>query len=258
MNKAYLQAYYRLEREHWWFVVRGKIIRDRVQSWAAQGKPDPKILNVGAATGKTSELLEAFGEVTSIEYDEGCVAFVRKTLNIPIIQASILDLPYADQTFDLVCAFDVIEHVENDQRAAAELHRVCKPGGAILVTVPAFNQLWSHHDVVNQHFRRYTRKTLQKLWVASDFERSNTTYFNTFLFPPIWLFRRISRFIPAQWIRREAGSDFSVPGSRGWITRIFYLVFSLERLCLSYISFPFGVSLMWMGKTNSRKINNYE
>ena len=80
-----------------------------------------KILNIGIATGKTSEMLSGFGEVTSLEYDATCAEFVRNELNIDVVEGSILKLPFKENSFDVVCAFDVIEHVEDDQKAILEM-----------------------------------------------------------------------------------------------------------------------------------------
>jgi len=92
-------------------------------------------------------MLEKFGDVTSIEYDEDCCQFLNEVLHIPALQGSITELEFEDNSFDLVCAFDVIEHVEDDSKAASEMLRVCKKDGLVFATVPAFMLLWSEHDV---------------------------------------------------------------------------------------------------------------
>jgi 2-polyprenyl-3-methyl-5-hydroxy-6-metoxy-1,4-benzoquinol methylase len=163
VNKDYYAEYFKLERTHWWFKVREKIIEDVIKKHISTGG-DFSILNIGAATGRTSEMLSKYGVVTSLEYDEDCCVFTRQKLNIPIIHGSILELPFADNSFDLVCAFDVIEHVADDSLGVREMERVCKSTGNIFITVPAFAGLWSHHDVVNQHFRRYRMPQILNLF----------------------------------------------------------------------------------------------
>ena len=167
MDKNYYKEYYHLEREHWWFQARGKILLKHLKC-VFQGQPNIRILNIGAATGRSSELLMQLGDVTSVEFDTDCYEFSRDFVKIPIVQGSILDLAFSDDTFDLVCAFDVIEHVEDDTLAVSEMRRVCKPGGVMCVTVPAFMFLWSEHDVVNHHFRRYTSPILRGLFLGKD------------------------------------------------------------------------------------------
>ena len=168
MDINYYKEYATLERQHWWFKVRGKII-SRLISASIQNKENKPltILNIGAATGKTSELLSKFGKVTSLEYDQDCCNYANEQFNLTIIHGSILDLPFKDEEFDLVCAFDVIEHVEDDLSGVHEMKRVCKRDGQIVLTVPAYLFLWSHHDIVNHHFRRYTLKSLKDLVIKN-------------------------------------------------------------------------------------------
>ena len=158
MNINYYKEYAQLEREHWWFKVRGKIIIKLITSCIESSENKQlNILNIGAATGKTSEMLSTFGKVTSLEYDQDCCDYAKKQFNMTIINGSILDLPFKDDEFDLVCAFDVIEHVEDDLLGIQEMKRVCNSGGLIVLTVPAYMFLWSQHDEVNHHYRRYTQ-----------------------------------------------------------------------------------------------------
>ena len=125
MKKEYYKEYFYLERNHWWFVVRSKILKAVIHKFVSANS-SLSILNVGVATGATTEMLSEFGEVTSIEYDPDCCDFMNKHSQIKVINGSILDLPGTDNAFDLVCCFDVIEHVEDHHRAVNELFRVCK------------------------------------------------------------------------------------------------------------------------------------
>ncbi len=238
MEQSYYKAYYRLERENWWFKVRAKILLHRAH-WLFGDTPNARILNVGVATGYTSELLARLGTVESVEYDEQCFRFLKEHVPIEVVQGSILALPFEDNYFDAVCAFDVIEHVLEDRRAAQELMRVTKPGGGVMVTVPAFRFLWGQHDVINHHVRRYTLKELRSLFVSSG-EVNYATYFNTLLFLPIALFRVISRLLPA---KDRNQSDFAVADGK-LVNRLFYAIFYAEyRLIKQGIRFPVGVSL---------------
>src|SRR6185295_13918370 len=235
MDKQYYAEYFELERAHWWFRVREKIIEDFLIKSIDPTSP-LKILNVGAATGRTSELLGKYGEVTSIEYDQDCCTFTSEKLGIPILQGSILELPFADFSFDLVCAFDVIEHVEDDAKGVSEMVRVCKQGGIIYITVPAFNKLWSHHDVVNHHYRRYVMPDILKLFARFNGEVTHKTYFNSLLFIPIFCFRILSNlFSFALPKKKGAGSDFTVVDEKSMINRLLFGIFSFERKLLRRI-----------------------
>ena len=259
MTKEYYKNYYHLERNHWWFVVRLEILKQELQKIIIsknnlEDKPKLKILNIGIATGKTSEMLAEFGDVISLEYDETCADFVRKKLNIEVIEGSILELPFEENSFDLVCAFDVIEHVKDDKKAVLEMNRVCKKKGKICITVPAFQSLWSHHDEVNQHFKRYKMNEIKNLFDLQSKKLNNKysfkilkkTYFNSFLFIPIWLFRKLNFLIPKQFIRKGSGSDFEIYKSNHFLDSILKGIFRIEKNILQKnISFPFGVSLLF-------------
>lgn len=248
MDRQFLDNYYRLERENWWFQVRERIIRDTIKK-NINTSPPLQLLNVGAATGKSSEMLQSFGTVRSLEYDQPSFEFCRDVLNLDIVQGSILELPYQDNAFDLVCAFDVVEHVEDHQLAIQELFRVCKPGGHIFITVPAFMSLWSNHDVVNHHYRRYMMKEMTGLFAIHPGRCIRKTYFNTILFIPIWMYRYAQKLLPKKDIQ-ELRSDNEQFNNK-WLNRIMYAIFSLERSWLRFFSFPFGVSLMVMWRKDT-------
>ena len=242
MDKTYYHEYYKLEREHWWFVVRGRILLEHILPYTKA--PDLSILNVGAATGRTSELLSDLGEVTSIEYDDDCRNFANALTGLGIKKGTILDLELEDNSFHLSCAFDVIEHVENDKKAVAELVRVTKTNGLIFITVPAFQFLWSEHDIVNHHFRRYTRSKLKQILPSEEISLVHKTYFNSLLFFPIAIFRVLSRLVPARFYRKGSGADNTLVANDSFVNKLMFRVFETERKLLRKVKFPFGVSLM--------------
>lgn len=244
MERDYYKQYYRLEREHWWFLARNNIIVNHIKKLLTENQR-PKILNIGVATGRTSELLAELGEVTSVESDKDCCDFVRNKTSIDVMNASILDLPYENNVYDLVCAFDVIEHVEDDALAISEMKRVCRDEGIISVTVPAFNFLWSHHDEVNHHYRRYTRQQLLTLIDAKD-KIIYSTYFNFWLFFPIALFRFVSSRLSSNVHNGKSNnSDFSVGGGSKLLNNLFFKLFNSENFFISrWIRLPIGVSIL--------------
>ncbi|MBC7889445.1 MAG: class I SAM-dependent methyltransferase [Ferruginibacter sp.] len=244
MDKNYVQQYGELENNHWWFIIRRKIILQTLQNYIPPKEAGKlKILNVGAAAGGSSKWLAAFGEVISLENDPLFVHYLNGE-QIPVINASVTAIPLADNSFDLVCAFDVIEHVIADQKAVDELIRVCKPGGTIFITVPAFQSLWGRHDVVNGHQRRYTKQQLQQLVNSHTATIQYTTYFNSILFLPVFLFRKIESIFNKN--PKQGHSDFSYFKTNTFVNKVLQFVFGLELSLLRSTRLPFGVSLMML------------
>lgn len=244
MDKRYYEEYFELERKHWWFRARKEIIAGLLGKYF--GSKGTAILNIGAATGETSSMLGRFGIVTSVEYEKDCCEFVKQKLNLDFIRASITQLPFENNSFDLVAAFDVIEHVEDDRAAVSEMIRVCRPGGTIAITVPAYRFLWSRHDDVNHHVRRYVLRELAELFNQMPGKKIYSSYFNTFLFPPVALTRLVANLFPGIVKRSGSGSDFSYSG--GTIaSRIFYPIMKSEGFLMRHgVSFPFGVSMIFL------------
>ncbi|OFZ00579.1 MAG: hypothetical protein A3K10_04115 [Bacteroidetes bacterium RIFCSPLOWO2_12_FULL_31_6] len=247
MDKAYYKEYYHFERENWWFVVRYKIINYFLNKYLTN-KSKIKILNIGVATGYSTELLMKYGEVVSLEYDKDCCKFISEKLNIEVIHGSITSLPFEDESFDLVCAFDVIEHVEDDELGVQEIRRVCKKNGLVFITVPAFMSLWSRHDEINFHFRRYKKNQILQLF--NKLQIIHKTYFNSFLFLPIYFFRTIINLFP-NFKKNATGSDFSIFPKESFINSIFKAIFNIEFYLLKFMIFPFGVSFLFIGKKNN-------
>ncbi len=238
MDKGYYQEYYVQERNHWWFLARLKILEAMIAK-ISENKPF-KILNIGIATGATSEMLQKYGEVTSVEYDQDCVDFVNEVVKIPVMHGSILELPFKDSSFDIVCAFDVIEHIEDDQKGVDEMMRVCKQDAHIFVTVPAYMSLWSDHDIINHHFRRYTIAQLKSLFKKSG-KIIFSSYFNSIFFIPIFFARKLANLLKSK--NEPPKSDFK-KFNPGLLNNLMYRIFLMERSLLkATVKFPFGVSI---------------
>lgn len=245
MNTDYLQKYYHYERNHWWFQVRERIIVQQLNVSLPTGK-GLKILNAGCATGRSSQMLQQYGEVTSVEKDHDTCMFVRDVLGLPVLECDLEALPFEDEYFDVVCIFDVIEHVDQQEHAISELSRVCKPGGVIYCSVPAYNFLWSRHDEVNQHMRRYTRRGI-KLVLEKGFAVEYSTYFNIILFFPILVKRKILQRVQKS---KEEVSDFESNKTLNgrFFSFFFKRFFSIELLLLRFFKLPFGVSVLLRGR----------
>ena len=248
MDSKYYFDYYHAERKHWFFRARNAVILSHIEQ-LIESRRDLKILNIGVATGHTSELLEQYGTVKSVEYDNECYKFVKETLpQLDLIQGSILELPFEDESYDLVCAFDVIEHIEDDQTGVNEMKRVCTKSGHVVITVPAFMSLWSHHDVINHHFKRYRSYEIKSL-INDDKNLQYLTYFNFLLFPPVWIFRKLNNLLKISKNRsnqdESAGSDLDYFNGGGIISRLLYTILLSEKgMIKRRVFLPFGISVL--------------
>ena len=253
MDKKYYTEYAALEKNHWWFKARANILCSLVKRFSKKmGSRNLKILNVGVATGQTTRMLEQFGTVTSLEFDEDCCHYLKNIADIDVIQGSVTNLPFQDDSYDLVCAFDVIEHVEDDKKAIEEISRVLIPSGSVMLTVPAYMFLWSEHDKINQHFRRYTSKNLKSL-ARARFNIRYSSYFNFILFPLISIARiygKVTGFRKTK--EKGARSDFDFYNNSGLLNKLFYSIFNLEKGIIGKMNIPFGVSIIYLGVKNSR------
>ncbi len=251
MNKDYFKEYYHLERKHWWFTARAEILENRVKN-LLNGQAEPKILNAGVATGATSEMLGKYGHVHSLEFDKDCCEFLESELKMEVVNGSLTQLPFEDNSFDLVCAFDVIEHIEDDQTAVNEVYRVLKPGGKYCLTVPAFQFLWSEHDEINHHFRRYSKDRYLKLFRNSNLQIDYSSYFNFWLFAPIAVARLMSKLIRGKRNKNSPQSDFSKMKGNSLTDRVFFSIFRSEiGLLNAGVKLPFGVSIIAEGRKSN-------
>ncbi len=250
MEKLYYKEYYTLERKHWWFKARLKILEILIQQLTINFENLPKILNAGAGTGATSSMLKKHGTVTSLEYDKDCSLFLEEILNEKVLNASLTDLPLDNDSFDIICAFDVIEHIKEDRTAIQEINRTLKENGYVFITVPAFKILWGKHDEVNHHFRRYRLKEVKKLLSEEGFKIKYSSYFNFLLFIPILLIRILSKVIPKKPLDNGTGSDFEKFNYNFLNDFLYYLFVAEKSLLKRKVQLPFGVSALVIAQKN--------
>ena len=238
MKQATYEVEAQVERDHWWFRGRRRILTRLI---AELGLPaGARVLDVGCGTGANGPVLAAQGRF-AVGIDASPVplglAGTGERGHAARLRGDATRLPFADASFDLVVALDVLEHLIDDTGAAREMRRVLKPGGALIVFVPALELLWGLQDDVSHHLRRYHAPELRTLLGDAGFDVRRTTYFNTLLFPPIFAARVAMR------IRRPAGlrSENEVGGPLA--NRLLGAIFALEAPLLDRVDLPFGVSL---------------
>jgi len=216
MDEILFREFREVESRHWWFVARREILLAVLRRALPRGA---RLLDVGCGTGFLLERAREFLDVHGVDVSPIGLAMCRERGVTQVREGSAYDLAsVADETFDCVGLFDVIEHLDDDVAALRNVSTVLRPGGRALVTVPAFQALWSEHDVVNQHRRRYTRAQLAAALRASGFEIEKLTYFNARLFPLAVASRVVGRAL-----RRRPGGELSVPPAavNALLTRIF-------------------------------------
>ena len=239
MEPDFYANYFEVEGKHWWFRGRNAIFT-RLLASAGLPRPDEsKVLDFGCGTGAFLEHLDRFGTVYALDGDRSAVEFchARGRDEVVFVEPGA-PVPYPDETFDLVTALDVVEHIDDDIGALREMRRVLKPGGHLFVAVPAFMFLWGDQDEISQHKRRYRRTQLDAAIRAAGLTVERSSYFNSLLFPPIAAIRVLRRSIRES---RSDKTDFSM--GPAWVNDPLACAFSQEARWLGRgYSLPVGVS----------------
>lgn len=182
---------HRVEDRHWWYRGRRRVLERTIDGLGLP--PRARILDAGCGSGRNMVDLARWGTVTGVELSEAAAEAARGRHVGEVVEGSVLEMPFAPASFDLVVCLDVIEHLQDDRAALRELRRVLAPGGALLVTVPAYQWLWSGHDVVNHHHRRYSRATLRRAARDAGWDCERATHFNSLLLPVAVALRALDR-----------------------------------------------------------------
>jgi SAM-dependent methyltransferase len=233
---------YEVEGTHWWFAGRRRIISSFVEKICLDlGKERPRILDVGCGTGANLEMLAQFGEAEGVDVSVDALTFCRARGLNNVRQGAAEKLPYEDESFDLVTALDVVEHLDDDTAGLCEMRRVLRPDGRALLFVPAFMFLWGVQDDISHHRRRYTLAGLRHVVREAGFEVERATYANISFFGPILLGRLLMR---ATGIRPASENNINVSALNGLLGR----VFGAESALLRRLNFPFGVSAICVAR----------
>jgi SAM-dependent methyltransferase len=187
MDPIVMQAMLGADERHWWYRGRRRVIRAELGRLALPGAA--AILDAGCGSGRTMQELAAFGSVSGVELSEPAAEVARARGVGEVVICRLEQLPWSAESFDLITCLDVIEHTPDDRVALAELRRVCRPGGHLLVTVPAYPRLWSVHDEVNHHYRRYSRVALRAAAVDAGWTIERMSSFNSMLLAPAAMVR---------------------------------------------------------------------
>jgi ubiquinone/menaquinone biosynthesis C-methylase UbiE len=238
----FLEATYRAERDHFWFRGLARFSEQFIQR-ALDGVRHPRLLDCGCGTGANMKRLSAYGAVTGFDVSWGGLHFARMYEQRRLAQATITHIPFADATFDLVTAFDVLACLDeaSERAALGEMHRVLRPGGAILINTAALQFLKGQHGVFGYEVRRMRRSTLRRALERAGFRIDRLTYTNFSLMPlvvPVRLSQRLMGLSTPE----ETGIDIVIPPAP--VNAALSTLVTLEAEALRYIDMPIGSSLL--------------
>ena len=235
MERVVYEQMAELDQRHWWYRARREVIAALIRRLA----PPPagaRILEVGCGTGHNLAMLGQFGAVDALELDEEARAMAERRLGKAVHDAPLPELAgIEDHAYDLIGAFDVIEHIDDDAAALASIAAKLKPSGKLVMTVPAHQWMWSAHDVVNHHKRRYSKRALRGLIEGSPLRVEALGYFNSLLFPVAVAERTGSK------IRGKENADLSLPPKA--LNLALERTFAAERHLIGRVPLPPGLSL---------------
>jgi SAM-dependent methyltransferase len=239
MERSEFEMLYQMEDAHWWFAGKRRIARQLLRNVLPLGATD-RFLDVGCGTGGTLRLLVDGGKPVGADISPVALSYCQRRGKPPLVQASVMALPFSDGAFALVTAFDLFYHrqVLDDHTALQECFRVCRQGGALLVTEPALEWLRSDHDEVYHGRRRYTVGGLVDRITDAGLHVEKASYANSLLFPLILAVRLKRQILPP----RQPESDLKpLPP---FLNRLFLAIVSLEATLLDHVSFPAGSSVI--------------
>jgi SAM-dependent methyltransferase len=238
MDDRLMRAMLDVDEHHWWYRGRRRIIRAELDLIPLA--PGARLLDAGCGSGRTLEDLVHYGEVHGVELNPEAAAVARARGRGEVLVGRLEELPWGEGTFDLITCLDVIEHTPDDRATLHELRRVCKPGGWLLVTVPAYQALWSLHDEANHHHRRYGRRTLRSAALAAGWTVARMSSFNTVLLAPAAVVRLVQR--------RRLGTDGYTPTltlGPAWLNAVLEYPLRVEATWLrGGRTLPAGLSLL--------------
>ena len=223
------------DQVHWWYVARRKILAALIAR-EADLPEDARILEIGCGTGHNFEMLKGFGRLDALEVDEEARALASRRLGHAVGDAPLPGLPgIPDRAYDLVALLDVLEHVDDRSESLRSIAAKLKPDGKILVTVPAYQWMWSAHDRAHHHKLRYSKKGLRRDAEAAGLRVRKLGFFNSLLFPVAAAVRLLGK------LAGKSSSDDKVPPRP--LNLMFEKIFGLERYVIGRIPLPAGVSL---------------
>ncbi|MGH9428781.1 MAG: class I SAM-dependent methyltransferase [Terriglobia bacterium] len=251
MEKGVYQQFYELEKEHWWFAgMRTLCLTLLKRLQIGNDGRGTKCLDVGCGSGLWTKELEAIGQVCGLDVAPEALHFCQERGIDRLVRATAERLPFKAESYGLITALGVIEHLDDEQTFLSELYRVCRPGGYVALLTSAYDLLWSWRDEVVHHKRRYTKGKFARLLAKPGFQLVQHSYVNTFLFLPILVFRLGQRLKGAPTVPQKHLSDVFIPAPL--VNKFLYGLLWTEARLLNIVNLPFGVGLFAIVQKPSR------
>ncbi|MDD3461617.1 MAG: class I SAM-dependent methyltransferase [Mesotoga sp.] len=245
MEKITYEQLYLNEESHWWFIGTRNIIFDFIAQ-NIKNKQNIKILDIGCGTGIVLKKLEKIGACYGIDISEEAILFCKKRKLKNVYKANAENLPFINESFDLITVLDVLEHIKNPQNVLNEINRILKNDGIAIITVPAFKFLWSSHDKMLHHITRYDKSELFKVLKTCNFNISRISYYNFFLFPiiaGIRISKKLFKIDSKTTDVKKTGKIFN---------DILISILNFESKILKKFNLPFGVSIIAIIKKTNK------
>ena len=238
MDESYYRLHADLERSYWWFVAKNRIIMEMIRRYGPRAEPGRRACDIGCGSGGLLELLSARFDAVGVDMSPLALEYCAARGLKAVVGSLPGSIPLEPASFDVVVASEVIEHVEDDGAAAGALAALVRPGGVLVCTVPAHQWLWSRHDELNHHQRRYSKRLFGRLWEGLPLERVLLGYDQAWLFPLMVAARVAERGRRAP---RDGPPVRPLPGPvNGTLRRIF----ESEKHLLGRVPLPIGGSLI--------------
>ncbi len=255
LSKEEFERDFDLKDTNWFYKGMSDIWASLLAANAGAVLPVKCALDLGCGVGGKMEHLKKISDkVFGLDLSMDALRFCKISSSSHLTQATIEELPYKNGVFTFVNAFDVLEHVENDIGVLREINRVLADSGFLVIAVPAFNMLWSQHDIANFHKRRYRSAMLKEKVEKAGFKVKRMTYANFFLFPPVLLFRIVQYRILGRISGRSGEAKRTrVEGLPGSLNAILHGILKLESLLIKKVDLPFGVALLCVAEKTGLK-----
>lgn len=235
MNPGEYTKMFELEDHYWWFVGRRRLALKLLRSHTSVAKPD--VLDLGCGTGVVLRELGEWASPTGLDMSDLALGFCRQRSLGRLIKGDGSKLPIQDKQFDAIIGLDIFEHIEDDEAAFADAYRILRPGGILVLSVPAFRALWGPHDIALMHFRRYRASEVRQRLEKAGFVVRRSTYSVFFLFPIVVIWRLFEK-------RKKGPAKASLVSVPKWMNTTLIAFQDLEAMLISAMNLPWGSSVI--------------